>query len=106
MTRPTTADVVAALDKVAPGKTACPGRLARSLGSQQKDLRPVLARLAKAGRIAVTQRGKRCDLATLRGPYRVALLARLGVDDDRHRPVVDERHVHRGGKATGSHRSP
>lgn len=73
MSGPRTATILKALGKVAPGKTACPGRLARSLGSRQKDIRPTLARLAKAGKIAVTQGGEARELATLRGAYRVAL---------------------------------
>lgn len=73
MSLPTITAILKKLGAVAPGKTACPGRLARSLGSQQKEIRPTLTRLAKAGKIAVTQRGKPRDLATLRGAYRVAL---------------------------------
>ena len=54
------------------GATACPGDVARKLGTTQHELRPVLAELARAGKIAVTQRGRAADLRTLRGPYRVA----------------------------------
>jgi hypothetical protein len=63
--------VVAALAGVRPGTTCCPGTLARRLGTTPAALRPVLARLAAAGRVRITQGGLPRDLATLRGPYRV-----------------------------------
>lgn len=67
------ARIVAELGKLRPGGTLCSGVLARRLGSTQSALRPVYARLAAEGRIAITQRGALVDLAALRGPYRVAL---------------------------------
>lgn len=60
-----------ALARLQPGTTCCPGELARRLGTTQAELRPVLQRLAQAGRVRITQRGQERDLATLRGPYRV-----------------------------------
>ncbi len=65
--------MLAALAGVRPGTTCCPGTLARQLGTTPAALRPVLARLAADGHVRITQRGHPRDLATLRGPYRVAL---------------------------------
>jgi hypothetical protein len=64
--------VFAALAALRPGATCCPGTLARRLGTTPAALRPVLARLAAAGRIRITQGSQPGDLASLRGPYRVA----------------------------------
>ena len=64
--------MLAALAGVRPGTTCCPGTLARQLGTTPAALRPVLARLAAAGRIRITQGGHPADLATLHSPYRVA----------------------------------
>lgn len=66
------AAIFAELGGLRPGATMCPGELARRLGATQADLRPVLAKLAAERRILVMQRGAPADLATLRGPYRVA----------------------------------
>ncbi len=66
------AEVLRVLEGLRPGATICPGELARRLGSTQAALRPLLAGLAAQGRVAITQRGAPADLATLRGPYRVA----------------------------------
>jgi hypothetical protein len=63
--------VTVALAALRPGATCCPGTLARRLGMTPAALRPVLARLAAAGRVRITQGGLPRDLATLRGPYRV-----------------------------------
>lgn len=64
--------MLAALAALRPGVTCCPGTLVRRLGTTTALLRPVLARLASAGRIRITQGGHSTDLASLRGPYRVA----------------------------------
>lgn len=64
--------MTAALAALRPGVTCCPGTLARRLGTTPAVLRPVLVRLAAAGRIRITQGGHPADLASLRGPYRVA----------------------------------
>ena len=69
---PTAVAVVAALAGLRPGTSCCPGTLARRLGTTPATLRPILARLAAAGRVRITQQGRPRDLATLRGPYRVA----------------------------------
>ncbi|MFZ9839926.1 MAG: DUF3253 domain-containing protein [Opitutaceae bacterium] len=64
--------MLAALAGLRPGTSCCPGTLARRLGKTPAALRPVLARLAAAGRVRITQQGRPRDLASLRGPYRVA----------------------------------
>lgn len=64
--------VLRVLASLRPGATMCPGDLARRLGATQAALRPVLAELAAAGRVRVTQGGAEADLAVVRGPYRVA----------------------------------
>lgn len=69
---PAESAVTAALAALRPETTCCPGTLARRLGTTPAALRPVLARLAAAGRVRITQGGRPADLATLRGPYRVA----------------------------------
>ncbi len=69
---PTAGAVLAALAGLRPGTSCCPGTLARRLGTTPAVLRPILARLAAAGRVRITQQGRPRDLATLRGPYRVA----------------------------------
>lgn len=71
-TPPTPAAVLAALAGLRPGSSCCPGTLSRRLGTTPATLRPILARLAAAGRVRITQQGRPRDLATLRGPYRVA----------------------------------
>jgi hypothetical protein len=60
-----------AVDTLKPGTTWCPGALAVRLGVTQRELRPVLVRLAGTGRLRITQQGVARDLRTLRGPYRV-----------------------------------
>jgi len=60
-----------------PGRTICPSEAARVLGGDDgfRPLMPVVrdaARtLADAGRIEVTQRGRRVDIDTARGPIRL-----------------------------------
>ena len=53
------------------GTTMCPGRLSRDLGSRLAAVRPILRALADDGKISVWQKGRRADLGTLRGPFRV-----------------------------------
>lgn len=65
--------ILAELAGLRPGAILCPGELARRHGSTQAGLRAVLASLAAEKRVVITQRGVPADLATLRGPYRVAL---------------------------------
>ncbi|MFM8357235.1 MAG: DUF3253 domain-containing protein [Verrucomicrobiota bacterium] len=67
-----TEDILAALARLRPGTTLCPGRLARDLGTTLAQLRPELGRLALAGRIAIWQRGRPAAWTSLRGPFRVA----------------------------------
>jgi Protein of unknown function (DUF3253) len=61
----------------APDKTICPSEAARVLAGDG-DFRPYMetvreaaGRLADAGRIEVTQKGERVDVATVRGPIRL-----------------------------------
>ena len=65
--------LLAELVPLKPGATMCPGELARRLGTTQKALRPTLVELQQSGVIKVTQGGKPKSLASVRGPYRVAL---------------------------------
>lgn len=65
--------LLAELVPLKPGATMCPGELARRLGTTQKALRPTLVELQQRGVIKVTQGGKPKSLASVRGPYRVAL---------------------------------
>ena len=53
------------------GTTMCPGRLSRDLGFKLADLRATYIALAHAGRLDIRQKGRRADLSTLRGPFRV-----------------------------------
>ncbi len=62
------------------GSTCCPGALARRLGVTQRDLRPVLVRLAEAGHVRISQGGAARDLRSLRGPYRVGAAPMTAVD--------------------------
>lgn len=65
--------LLAELVPLKPGATMCPGELARRLGTTQKALRTTLVELQQRGVIKVTQGGKPKSLASVRGPYRVAL---------------------------------
>lgn len=65
--------LLAELAPLTPGATICPGELARRLGTTQKALRTTLGELQQRGVIKVTQGGKPKSLASVRGPYRVAL---------------------------------
>ena len=60
-----------AVDTLKPGTTCCPVALARRLGVTQRELRPVLVRLARTGGVRISQHGVARDLRTLRGPYRL-----------------------------------
>lgn len=62
------------------GKTICPSEAARVLagdGDFRPYMEPVRAaagRLADAGEVKVTQKGRRVDIATVRGPIRIGLV--------------------------------
>jgi hypothetical protein len=67
------------LAKRDPDKTICPSEAARVLAGDG-DFRPYMepvreaaARLADAGRVEVTQKGRRVDVADVRGPIRLGL---------------------------------
>jgi Protein of unknown function (DUF3253) len=69
-------DLLAARD---PGKTICPSEAARVLAGD-RDFRPYMepvreaaGRLAAAGRVEVTQKGRKVDVANARGPIRIGL---------------------------------
>ncbi|MFQ3670378.1 MAG: DUF3253 domain-containing protein [Verrucomicrobiia bacterium] len=64
--------ILARLGKLRSGTSLCPGQLARELGLNPRALRSDLIRLQRQGRVRVTQGGQGVDLATARGPYRVA----------------------------------
>jgi hypothetical protein len=60
-----------------PDKTICPSEAARSLAGDQ-DFRPYMERvreaadrLARAGRVEVTQKGRRVSVPEARGPIRI-----------------------------------
>lgn len=65
------------LQLVAGRKSICPSEVARALADDWRplmpDVRAAAAELAAEGRLVVTQRGKVVDLATVRGPVRLAL---------------------------------
>lgn len=59
-----------------PGRTVCPSEVARALADEWRPLMPavreVATELAEAGRIVVTQKGRRVDPRAVRGPVRLA----------------------------------
>jgi hypothetical protein len=74
------AAIRAALAARGPGKTLCPSEIARALVREESawralmpEIRAVAARLAAAGELVVSQRGRPVDPATARGPIRLAL---------------------------------
>jgi Protein of unknown function (DUF3253) len=71
--------ILTLLDRRDPGKTICPSEAARALAGDG-DFRPFMepvreaaGRLALAGRVEVTQKGRRVDVAAARGPVRIGL---------------------------------
>ncbi len=58
-----------------PGRTICPSEVARALADEWRPLMPavreVATELAEAGRIVVTQKGRRVDPRAVRGPVRL-----------------------------------
>jgi hypothetical protein len=67
------------LDERGPGKTICPSEAARALAGDA-DFRPYMepvreaaAKLADAGEIEVTQKGRPVTIADARGPIRLGL---------------------------------
>jgi hypothetical protein len=62
-----------------PGKTICPSEAARALAGD-RDFRPFMepvrlaaGRLARSGRVEVTQRGRRVPISEARGPVRIGV---------------------------------
>lgn len=62
-----------------PGKTICPSEAARAVAGAgdfrpyMKPVRGAAAKLAEAGRIEVTQKGKPVTIGKVRGPIRLGL---------------------------------
>lgn len=59
------------------GGTICPSEVARALSSddwrsRMDDVRRIAAKLVSGGEVIVTQRGREVDVATARGPVRIA----------------------------------
>ncbi len=66
------------------GKTICPSETARAIGGEDwRDLMPlvreVAANLVDEGQVIVQQKGQEVDLATVRGPIRLAPGPSLGM---------------------------
>ncbi|MEM9277166.1 MAG: DUF3253 domain-containing protein [Pseudomonadota bacterium] len=66
--------------KRGPGKTICPSDAARLLASEEREwralmpqVREVADKLAQAGEIIVTQKGKQVDIVQAKGPVRLGL---------------------------------
>jgi len=74
------AAILAAVSARGPGRTLCPSEVARALAADWRALMPAIraeaAALAEAGRIEITQRGRRVDAGTARGPVRLGLARR------------------------------
>lgn len=71
--------VLALLDERDPGATICPSEVARRVSPDawrdvMEPVREAARRLAHAGTIEITQRGKRVDPATFKGPVRLRSL--------------------------------
>ena len=64
------------LEKLSPGTTMCPGRLARQCGVRLSNIREELISLYKAEKIQIMQGGKMVKADQLRGPFRVRLTPR------------------------------
>lgn len=67
--------ILAALAARGPGKSVCPSEPARALAADWRPLMPrvreTAARLAREGRLVVTQKGGPADALTARGPIRL-----------------------------------
>jgi hypothetical protein len=60
------------LKQLRAGTTMCPGRLARDCGTTLREARGEIFELAKAGKIALSQRGEEvAPDGELKGPFRV-----------------------------------
>lgn len=69
--------ILEAVAKRGADKTICPSEVARSLSADWRPLMPEVRRvaqdLADAGRLRITQKGRRVDAMTARGPIRLGL---------------------------------
>ena len=64
------------LAKRAEGKTICPSEAARAVGGKEwrdlmPDAREAAARMADRGEVVVTQKGRKVDALSARGPIRI-----------------------------------
>jgi hypothetical protein len=72
-------EILALLDQRGPEKTICPSEVARALADggdfhpYMEPVREAADRLAKAGRVEVTQKGRPVTIDTVRGPIRIGL---------------------------------
>ncbi|MEM9026235.1 MAG: DUF3253 domain-containing protein [Verrucomicrobiota bacterium] len=66
------------LEKRGSGKSCCPSEVARLLSNEwrplMKEINVIARKLAKDGRIRITQKGQKVDPDSLKGPYRIRLL--------------------------------
>jgi hypothetical protein len=73
------AKILALLDERGPEKTICPSEVARALAGDEdfhpymEPVREAADRLAKAGRVEVTQKGRPVTIDEVRGPIRLGL---------------------------------
>ena len=65
--------MLARLAELKPGTTMCPGQLSRDCGTTLAQAREDILALAEAGKISLSQRGKKVAGTTMKGPFRVRL---------------------------------
>ncbi len=61
------------LSALKPGTTMCPGQLSRDCGTTLAQARADILALAEAGKIVLSQCGKKVAGAKIKGPFRVRL---------------------------------
>jgi hypothetical protein len=64
---------LARLFELKPGTTICPGQLSRDCGTTLAQARADILALADAGKIQLSQRGKKVAGPKIKGPFRVKL---------------------------------
>jgi hypothetical protein len=73
MSLPSRAELLARLDRVKPGATMCPGKLARECGGHRlAEIRPLLQEMEEAGEIEIFKSGEPRGLSELTGHFRVS----------------------------------
>ncbi len=60
------------LAELRPGTTMCPGQLSRDCGTPLAQARADILALAEAGKIQLSQRGKKVSGPEIKGPFRVS----------------------------------